>query len=74
LIKGKHAILVIPFEDESLTTADLVIEMFKRSLDYLEMDVIESIVVPGVNRRGDVLKKTEILKKCRELGSRLMSM
>ncbi len=73
-IKGKDAILVIPFEEETSAAAELVIDMFKRSFDYLEMNLIESIVVPGVSKRGDVLKKTESLNKCRELGNRLMSL
>ena len=72
-INGKAAVLVIPFEEEAIETADLVIEMFRRSFDYLEMNLIDSIVVPGVSRRGDVMKKTESLNKCRELGKRLMS-
>ena len=72
-IKGKQAVLVIPFEEETLATAELVIEMFKRSYDYLEMKLTASIIVPGVGLRGDVLKKTESLNKCRELGSKLMS-
>lgn len=72
-IKGKGAVLVIPFEEETPATAELVVEIFKRSFDYLEMNLIESIVVPGVSKRGDVLKKKESLKKCRELGKRLGS-
>lgn len=73
-IKGKDAVLVIPFEEETMATAELVIEMFKRSFDYLEMNLTDSIVVPGVSKRGDVLKKSESLNRCRELGSKLMSL
>ena len=73
-IKGKDAVLVIPFEEETPATAELVIEMFRRSFDYLEMNLIDCIVVPGVSKRGDVLKKTESLNKCLELGKRFMSL
>jgi multimeric flavodoxin WrbA len=71
-IKGKNVVLVIPFEEETPATADLVVEMFKRSFNYLEMNLAESILIPGVSKRGDVLKKTECLKKCRELGSKIL--
>ncbi len=73
-IKDKDAVLVIPFEEDTLATAELVIEMFRRSFDYLEMNLRDTIIVPGVSRRGDVLKKSEIMTKCRILGNKLVSL
>ncbi len=39
-IKGKAAVLAIPFEEENIKTADLLVKFFEKSLGYLEMKTI----------------------------------
>ena len=56
-IRGKFAVIAIPFEEENPKTADLLIKFFKLSLQYLEMKLAGKIIVPGVGNRGDILKK-----------------
>ena len=56
-IKGKSAILVVPFEDEDIETATPLLQMFEKSLDYLEVKLIESLIVPGVTKKGEVIEK-----------------
>lgn len=70
-ISGKTAAIVVPFEDTTLTTASLVVDFFKRSLDYLEMTLSETILVPGVTKRGEVRYRQEIMDQCYELGQKL---
>jgi multimeric flavodoxin WrbA len=70
-IRGKFAVIAIPFEEENPKTADLLIKFFKQSLQYLEMKLIGKIIVPGVGNRGDILKKTDRLEYACELGKRL---
>ncbi|MGE5604750.1 MAG: flavodoxin family protein [Bacteroidota bacterium] len=70
-VKGKSAVLVIPFEEEDWETVAPVISFFEKSLGYLEMNLIDKIIVPGVSRRGEVLKQETILTKANELGHRL---
>lgn len=70
-IKGKAAVLAIPFEEDNIKTADLLIRFFVKSLRYLEMKIIGKILSPGVSSRGDILKKDEFLKKGTRLGRRI---
>jgi multimeric flavodoxin WrbA len=70
-IKGKSAVLAVPFEEEDPKTADLLVKFFKKSLHYLEMKLIGTILVPGVGGRGDILNKPGSLEKGYELGRNL---
>jgi multimeric flavodoxin WrbA len=69
-VRGKSGLLAVPFEEESLQTADLVIGLFEKSLAYLEMTLAGRIIVPGVSRKGDVLAKAESLHQAYELGKK----
>jgi multimeric flavodoxin WrbA len=69
-VKGKPAILVVPFEEDNLETASLVVALFEKSLAYLEMTLAGQVIVPGVGRKGDVAAKTEAIQKAYELGRR----
>jgi multimeric flavodoxin WrbA len=72
-VRGKRAAIAVPFEEENPETADLVAAMFERSLEYLEMNLVGQIIVPGVGEKGDVLEKEESLQAAYELGRRLVS-
>ena len=71
MIKGKPAILAVPCEEEDPAAADLVKAMFEKSLRYLEMDLIGTIIVPGVTKRGEIIKKQARLEEAYNLGIRL---
>ncbi|MBN2290429.1 MAG: flavodoxin family protein [Candidatus Glassbacteria bacterium] len=70
-ISGKKAALAVPFEENDLGTADLLVAMFEKSLQYLEMELAGKIIVPGVTLRGEVQHRKETLEECRRLGRRL---
>lgn len=70
-ITGKSAVLAIPFEEDNLETAAGVVAFFEKSLDYLQMNLIDKILVGGVSRKGDILKKKDIIKKAYQLGKGL---
>ena len=70
-IRGKAAILAIPFEEDNIKTADLLVRFFVKSLQYLEMKIIGKILCPGVSARGDILKKEELLRQGYKLGKRI---
>ena len=70
-IKGKSAVIAVPYEEESPATAEPVVTFFEKSLAYLEMNLIGRVIVPGVSDRGDVLQKEEALARAYELGQRL---
>lgn len=66
-IKGKKALLAIPFEEEGQEPARLLVEMFEKSLRYLEMEHTGTILAPGVSKLGDV-KEKEMLEECYKAG------
>lgn len=70
-IRGKAAVIAVPFEDETLETADLVVAFFEKSFQYLEMNLVGKIIVPEVSRKGDILEKEASLEEGIELGKRL---
>ena len=49
----------------------LLVKFFEKSLKYLEMNLIGKILVPGVSRRGDILRKEDRLEEAFKLGKRL---
>lgn len=70
-IRNKIAVIAVPFEDEAAGMSDPVVDFFAKSLDYLEMRLIDKVLVPGVTKRGEVRAKKRVMAKCRELGRRL---
>lgn len=71
MIKGKPAVLAVPCEEADPAAAALVKAMFEKSLRYLEMDLIGTIIVPGVTKRGEIIKKQAPLEEAYNLGIRL---
>jgi multimeric flavodoxin WrbA len=70
-IRGKSAVLAVPFEEEDPQTAALVVAFFEKSLRYLEMNLAGTILVQGVSRKGEILKKGDKLTEGYELGRRI---
>lgn len=72
-IRGKKAILAIPFEEPNLETAALVTAFFEKSLTYLELQLVGSVVAPGLARKGEILEKADRLQAGYELGKRAVT-
>jgi multimeric flavodoxin WrbA len=70
-VKGKSAAIAVPYEEENPETAKPVVTFFEKSLDYLEMDLVGKVIVPGVSDKGDVLQKEQALARAYELGQKL---
>ena len=70
-IRGKAAVIAVPFEDKTLETSSLVVDFFDKSLNYLEMRLVDKILAPGVTKRGEVSNRKRIMDKCYRLGQRL---
>jgi multimeric flavodoxin WrbA len=70
-IRGKSALIAVPFEDEDPETAALVVAFFEKSLQYLEINLIGKILVPGVTRKGEIVEKEDCLEEAYNLGRRL---
>ncbi len=72
-IKNKSVVTIIPYEEQSLKIAESAITMFEKSLKYLELNLVEQLIVPGVNQKGDVLQKVEVMEKAFDIGKKLLS-
>lgn len=70
-IRGLSAVLAIPFEEDNLETAAGVVEFFQKSLAYLEIKLLDQIIVPGVGEKGAIRSKQESLKQAYDLGQKL---
>jgi len=71
-IWGKRAAIAVPFEEESDETAELVVAFFERCIEYLEMELVGKVLVPGVTRKGEIIEKVAKLKEGYELGKTLV--
>jgi multimeric flavodoxin WrbA len=70
-MEGKSAVLVIPFEEKHLEIATPLVEMFEKGFKYMKMEIIESLIVPGVFKKGDVLKKEDVLERAKKIGEKI---
>jgi len=70
-IRGKPAVLAVPFEEEDPETAALLVAFFVKSLRYLEMNLNGTVLVPGVTRKGEIADNKAKLQEAYELGKRL---
>jgi hypothetical protein len=64
-------ILAVPFEEEDPEAGALLRAFFEKSLRYLEMNLISTLLVPGVSEKGEILEKADRLKEAYDLGRRL---
>jgi len=71
-VRGKPAAIAVSFEEPGAETADGVVAFFEKSLQYLEMKLVGTLLVPGVTRRGEVRGSAEALERARELGESLV--
>ncbi len=71
-IRNKKAVIAVPFEETDPATARLVEEFFRRSLSYLQMELLGGILAPGVGQKGQILDRTECLDRAYALGKQLV--
>ncbi|MBN2324272.1 MAG: flavodoxin family protein [Spirochaetes bacterium] len=72
-IRNTRAVLVAPFEDEDEETALPLVSLFEKSFAYLEMELFDTLLVPGVTKPGEVRDKHEVMKKAFDTGKNLAS-
>lgn len=66
--KGKRVILVIPLGGGNETYARHTTGLLEDVLKYLNIELVESVLAPGFNRRGDVKNDTSLINKARKAG------
>ena len=70
-IRGKSAVIAIPYEEEDAETVQPLEAFFKKCFHYLEIHLVGTILAPGVTKRGEIKEKIEILHRAWELGKKL---
>ena len=66
--KGKRVILVIPLGGGHERYARHAIGLFKDVIDYLDMELIDMVLAPGFNNRGEVRTDTSLMNKAHKIG------
>lgn len=66
--KGRRCVLVIPLEDTDARTARHTVGMLTDALNYLEMELLATLVAPGVLHRGEVRGHPDVLAAARRVG------
>jgi multimeric flavodoxin WrbA len=70
--KDKRVILVIPLGGEHEKYARHTVGILTDVLDYLGIELFDTIIAPGVNRRGAVHRNSKLLEKAYNIGKEAM--
>jgi len=70
-IRGKSSVIAVPYEEDDPETVAPLEMLFEKSFQYLEMNLVGRIIVPGVSAKGDILKKKARMDEAFELGRKL---
>jgi multimeric flavodoxin WrbA len=67
-IKGTRCVLAVVFEEDTGEAAGPLLDMFEKSFAYLEVNYTETILVPGVTKRGEIAEKVDVMTRAFEMG------
>ncbi|XHH07736.1 MAG: flavodoxin family protein [Candidatus Bathyarchaeia archaeon] len=68
-LAGKKAVLVVPSE-EGAEACSLTVDMFKLSLKYLEIELV-NVLLPTASEWAEVVQQPQILNQALEIGKKL---
>jgi multimeric flavodoxin WrbA len=71
-MKGKKVVLVAPFEESDVSAADPLVQMFTKSLDYLEAEFHAKLLV-SAGEKGAVKLDPEAMSQAYKIGLQLKS-
>ncbi|MHA2122992.1 MAG: flavodoxin family protein [Promethearchaeota archaeon] len=67
--KGKRVIMVVPLGGGSETYARHTTGLLEDVFSYLNIELVEKVLAPGFNRRGDVKNDVNLIEKARKAGN-----
>lgn len=73
LLEGKKAALLVTAGGDEFDGADLVVEGFKRLLEFKRMESLGQLVIASVGSRKDILRNPQIKHKVDEFGQKIIS-
>ena len=66
--KGKRVVIVIPLGGGNEKYARHTVGMLEDVFNYLSIKLVETVLAPGYNRRGEVRNNTSLLKRAHMAG------
>ncbi|MHA1911659.1 MAG: flavodoxin family protein [Candidatus Kariarchaeaceae archaeon] len=72
MFKGKNIILAMPMGDKNDKTARHAVGMMIDSINYLNMNLLETILAPGAYDLGEIKEQSNILEKARSIGNEII--
>ena len=70
--KDKHVILVIPLGGGHERYARHTVGLLKDVIDYLSMELVDIILAPGFNNRGEVRNDASLINKAYTIGRNII--
>jgi multimeric flavodoxin WrbA len=67
-IIGKPVFLAIPLEDDNPDSYTPVVDFFRKSMDYLQMNLKGMIIAPGVGKKGEIRERPGKILEAKEMG------
>lgn len=74
LIRNKKVVIVVPYEETEHATVQPVLDFFDTCLEYLELEIVDRIIAPGVTKRGEVISHKEVIDRAHKTGQCLADM
>jgi multimeric flavodoxin WrbA len=68
LFRGRQVILVVPMGDADASTGRHVVGMMTDALEYVDAELCATVLAPGVNEAGDVVKLPGVLAAAHQAG------
>ena len=72
--KGQSVVLVIPFEDPNINGARHTVGILEDTLAFKKMELLTTILAPGVLRPGEVRKHPDVLGTAHRAGREAVEM
>ena len=70
--KNKRVVVVIPLGGGHERYASHTVGIFNDVLAYLNIDLFETLLAPGFNKRGEVKNDKKIMERARSIGTRVV--
>ena len=68
IFNNRKAALVIAMGDSDPSTADPTLGMFERALAYVGIDIVATVLAPGVYGHGDAAARADLMEKANAAG------
>lgn len=71
-VRGKRSVLLVPFEDSDPRSAAPLVDMFRMSMEYLEMSLVQVVLAPGLEGKGEAGGDPALMASALDAGKALV--